>query len=78
MVIGDVSGHGLKSALVMAQARAFLRAFCRTIDGLAGVMNLLNDFLARDMTSGHFMTMFLGAFPSPFLRAWKWFTGKLG
>ena len=25
-----------------------------------------------------FMTMFLGAFPSPFLRAWKWFTRKLG
>lgn len=60
LVVGDVSGHGLGAALVMAQARAFLRAFAETVDQLASVMNLLNDFLSRDMTGGRFMTMFVG------------------
>lgn len=59
MVIGDVSGHGLHSALVMAQARALLRAFCSTMSDLAGIVNLLNDFMAEDLTSGRFMTMFI-------------------
>ncbi len=59
VVVGDVSGHGLGSSLVMAQARAYLRAFCRTNDGVSDVLNLLNDSLSRDMTSGNFMCMFL-------------------
>lgn len=59
VAVGDVSGHGLGSSLVMAQARALLRAFAETKDSLADVMNMLNDFLARDMTSGNFMCMFM-------------------
>ena len=62
VVIGDVSGHGMHSALVMAQARALLRAFCATITDLARVVNLLNDFLSKDLTSGRFMTMFIALF----------------
>lgn len=62
VVIGDVSGHGMHSALVMAQARALLRAFCATMDDLALVVNLLNDFLSKDLTSGRFMTMFIVLF----------------
>jgi len=57
IVIGDVSGHGLKSALVMAQARAFLRAFCSTVDSLAEVVNRLDDCLAQDLSAGLFMCM---------------------
>jgi phosphoserine phosphatase RsbU/P len=59
VAIGDVSGHGLGAALVMAQARALLRAFAATVDELDRVMNLLNDFLARDMSGGRFMTLFV-------------------
>ena len=62
VVIGDVSGHGMHSALVMAQARALLRAFCKTMDDLAEIVNVLNDFLAEDLTSGRFMTMFIALF----------------
>jgi sigma-B regulation protein RsbU (phosphoserine phosphatase) len=61
VAIGDVSGHGLGSALVMAEARAFLRAFARTVSDLAEIVALLNEFLSRDMTNGKFMTLFLGA-----------------
>lgn len=60
VVVGDVAGHGLGSSLVMAQARAFLRAFASTKESLEEVMALLNDFLAADMTKGNFMCMFLG------------------
>jgi sigma-B regulation protein RsbU (phosphoserine phosphatase) len=61
VAIGDVSGHGLGSALVMAEARAFLRAFARTVSDLAEIVALLNEFLSRDLTNGKFMTLFLGA-----------------
>lgn len=59
VVVGDVAGHGLGAALVMAQARALLRAFAETIGTLPEVMNLLNDFLSRDMSRGRFMSMIL-------------------
>jgi len=57
VVLGDVSGHGLHAALVMAQARAFLRAFCATFRRVDDVLNRLNDFLARDLSAGSFMSM---------------------
>jgi sigma-B regulation protein RsbU (phosphoserine phosphatase) len=61
VAIGDVSGHGLGSALVMAEARALLRAFARTLSDLPEIVALMNEFLSRDMTAGKFMTLFLGA-----------------
>jgi serine phosphatase RsbU (regulator of sigma subunit) len=61
VAIGDVSGHGLGSAMVMAEARAFLRAFSRTVSDLSEVVALMNEFLARDLTAGKFMTLFVGA-----------------
>jgi len=60
IAVGDVSGHGLGSALVMASARAFLRAFTKTVPDLADGMTMMNDFLSRDMTNGKFMSLFLG------------------
>lgn len=60
VAVGDVSGHGLGSALVMAEARALLRAFTRTLTDLSQVVTFLNEFLAKDMTQGKFMTMFVG------------------
>jgi len=71
VVVGDVSGHGLGAAIVMAQARAFLRAFVETVDTLPEVMNLLNDFLARDMSGGRFMSMIV-AVADPVSGAVEW------
>ena len=59
IAVGDVAGHGLGAALVMAQARAFLRAFTATVRDLPTVMNLINDNLARDMHEGRFMSLFV-------------------
>jgi len=58
VAIGDVSGHGLQAALVMAEARAYLRAFVRTAGGLAKAVDLLNDHLVPDMMAGKFISLF--------------------
>jgi serine phosphatase RsbU (regulator of sigma subunit) len=59
--VGDVSGHGLGSALVMAQGRAWLRAFARTESDPRALVTHLNDNLTPDLEHGKFMTLFLGA-----------------
>ncbi len=72
VVLGDVSGHGLHAALVMAQARAFLRAFSQVLAKPEEILNRLNDFLARDLTAGAFMSMFLAvADPATGRFAWS-------
>jgi sigma-B regulation protein RsbU (phosphoserine phosphatase) len=71
-VVGDVSGHGLGAALVMAQARALLRAFSATERDLPRVMNRLNDFLSADMSGGRFMSAFVAlADPSRGVLEWQ-------
>jgi serine phosphatase RsbU (regulator of sigma subunit) len=60
IALGDVSGHGLGAAIVMTQARALLRAFSHSDGDLGRVMNLLNDFLSKDMTRGKFISLFVG------------------
>lgn len=59
VVVGDVSEHGISSALLMATARAFIRqraSLCHSIDE---VVSDVNRQLARDVKdSGRFMTLF--------------------
>jgi serine phosphatase RsbU (regulator of sigma subunit) len=59
--IGDVSGHGLGAAMVMAEARALLRSLALAVDDLPRLLDLVNDFLAQDLTAGRFMSLFCGA-----------------
>lgn len=58
VAIGDVSGHGLQAALVMAEARAFLRAFVKTSPWLDRALALMNDALVPDMSDGKFLSLF--------------------
>jgi serine phosphatase RsbU (regulator of sigma subunit) len=61
VVIGDVSGHGIGSSLLMATGRASLRALLGSSDArLEPVVSILNDLLDRDMDESHVMTLFLG------------------
>ena len=60
IAIGDVAGHGLGPALLMAQGRACLRAFCHTSTDLGAILRNVNDALAADMTDGRFMSLFVG------------------
>ncbi len=56
--IGDVSGHGVSSALLMAAARASLRQRATTPGPLAEVIGDVNRQITRDlMASGQFITL---------------------
>jgi serine phosphatase RsbU (regulator of sigma subunit) len=58
VVIGDVSGHGLGPALLMAATRAYLRALLLTHQDVGAVVTLLNSALAAD-TDDRFATLLL-------------------
>jgi len=59
LAVGDVSDHGLPSALLMASARAFLREAAAHAAGAAAVVSEVNRQFSRDVhTSGRFMTLF--------------------
>ena len=57
MVIGDVSGHGLDSAIVMAQTRALLRAAARDQSDPARILAAVNDLLVPDLSESRFVSM---------------------
>jgi serine phosphatase RsbU (regulator of sigma subunit) len=57
--VGDVMGHGVAAALVMAGARAVLRDRIDSKGSLAAVMTRLNNLLAADLDGTRFMTMHL-------------------
>jgi len=59
VVIGDVSGHGFGPALLMAELRAYLRAFVMTHTDLSEVVGLLNSALASDALEDRFATLLL-------------------
>jgi serine phosphatase RsbU (regulator of sigma subunit) len=59
IVLGDVSGHGISSALLMASARAFLRQRSVLPGTISEVISDINRQLVRDVgSSGSFMSMF--------------------
>jgi phosphoserine phosphatase RsbU/P len=61
VVVGDVSDHGVPSALVMTTARALLRMRLSMSGSPAQVISDVNRQLSRDVEdSGQFMTLFYG------------------
>jgi serine phosphatase RsbU (regulator of sigma subunit) len=59
IVVGDVSGHGVSSALLMTAARASLRERIRGEGGPACVIPDVNKRISRDIGDlGFFMTLF--------------------
>lgn len=59
IIVGDVSGHGLGSALQMVELRALLHTILRDPRPLGGVMTEANAFLCRDLPDGMFISLFL-------------------
>ena len=59
VVVGDISGHGVDSALLMTTARAFLRMRASQPGTLSEIITAMNRHLTRDvLESGSFMTLF--------------------
>jgi sigma-B regulation protein RsbU (phosphoserine phosphatase) len=59
VVIGDVSGHGFASALLMAQTRAYLRSLARATSDPAEILSQVNTFLDADTEAERFVTLML-------------------
>jgi sigma-B regulation protein RsbU (phosphoserine phosphatase) len=59
VVVGDVSGHGVSSALLMATARALIMLRASMPGEAAGIINDVNRYLSQDTAqTGNFMTFF--------------------
>jgi sigma-B regulation protein RsbU (phosphoserine phosphatase) len=72
VIVGDVSGHGIGSALFMSSARSLLRLRSNHTDNLSEIVNDVNRELSNDFgDSGQFMTLFYLVI-DPSLRSLKW------
>ena len=59
IVVGDISGHGVDSALLMTTARAFLRMRASQPGTISEIIAAMNRHLTRDvLETGRFMTLF--------------------
>jgi serine phosphatase RsbU (regulator of sigma subunit) len=59
IAVGDVAGHGVPAAMLMATARGILQSRCRQPGSLADLLMHLNDLLVGDTADEGFMTMLL-------------------
>jgi PAS domain S-box-containing protein len=59
IVVGDVCGHGMGSALIMASARAYLRSITRYVSDPRVVLGELNDQIFADLIDVGFITVSL-------------------
>jgi len=59
VAIGDVSGHGFDTALIMALTRAYLRSFARLGMDVGEVLRLANGVLVEDLEDNRYVTMLL-------------------
>jgi phosphoserine phosphatase RsbU/P len=59
VAVGDVSGHGLGPALLMAELRAYLRAFAQTETDPAAVLRAVNRLIVQDVEGDRFITLLL-------------------
>jgi sigma-B regulation protein RsbU (phosphoserine phosphatase) len=60
IVVGDVTGHGIGAALLMATVRALVRGHYESKDDLTKTMNAVNCSLSADVgNTGRFVTLFI-------------------
>jgi sigma-B regulation protein RsbU (phosphoserine phosphatase) len=57
VVIGDVSGHAVDSALLMASTSAHLRSFAEDHDKIEEILAHTNSLLCRETEEGRFVTL---------------------
>jgi len=59
MVVGDVSGHGIGAALVMAETRAYVRAYIKSMTSPGEILTKVNQELTANGEGERFVTMIL-------------------
>src|SRR5262249_39564202 len=60
LTVGDVTGHGIVAALLMASARAVLRTHAERDEAPDEILALVNRHIVRASTAGKFMPLFYG------------------
>jgi PAS domain S-box-containing protein len=60
IVVGDVTGHGIGPALLMAETRAYLRVLAGRRENVGEILTRTNGVLAEDVGAERFVTLFLG------------------
>ncbi len=71
VAVGDITGHGIASAMLMAGARGTLRACVHRPVALGGWLTRLNQQFSGDVSGGRFLTLFL-LLVDPRARAVRW------
>jgi serine phosphatase RsbU (regulator of sigma subunit) len=59
LLIGDVCGHGIDAAMVMAAASSHVRSMAGFCSDPAQILTRLNDYLVNESADGRFVTVFL-------------------
>ncbi|MBG87741.1 MAG: hypothetical protein CMO80_12670 [Verrucomicrobiales bacterium] len=59
LVVGDVTGHGVGPALLMAETRAYVRITCMTRDEIGSALTRTNVALCEDIGDERYVSMFL-------------------
>lgn len=59
IALGDASGHGIGPALLIAATRAYLRALALAHADPGRILKRVNNRLCEDISTGHFVTLFL-------------------
>ncbi len=62
IAIGDVSGHGIGSALLMVELRAFMRGFAQQSADVGNIFSMTNNALVSDLELGRFATLIFCSF----------------
>jgi sigma-B regulation protein RsbU (phosphoserine phosphatase) len=66
LAVGDVTGHGITAALLMAWTRAVLRTEAPEFgEDVSGLMRNINRHLLRDAAAGVFLTLFYAVLDAP-------------
>jgi PAS domain S-box-containing protein len=60
VVVGDVTGHGVGPALLMAETRAYVRIVALNRDDVGRILTRANAALSDDIGEERYVTMFLG------------------
>jgi PAS domain S-box-containing protein len=59
VVVGDATGHGFGPAILMAETRAYLRAFAQTSTDIADILVRLDRAVTESIAENHFVTLLL-------------------
>ncbi len=70
VVVGDVTGHGIGPAVLMAETRAFLRILARNRSDLGEILTRANGSLSDDISYERYVTLFLVKLNCPSRAFW--------